>query len=121
MPDVVGLAAADAVRALRARKLTATLQQVPSQEPPGTVLEQSPQAGKHAAPGTKVVLKVAKGAAAVTVPDVTGQPQQQAVATLKQAGLAPHVVTVPSSQPAGTVLAQRPAAGAKAAQGSAVR
>ena len=121
MPDVVGLAAADAVRALRERKLQPTLQQADSKEAPGTVLAQQPEAGKRAKPGTKVVLQVAKGATAVSVPDVTGQTQQQAVATLQQAHLAPAVAQVASSQPKGTVLAQRPAAGEKAASGSRVR
>jgi beta-lactam-binding protein with PASTA domain len=121
MPDVVGLAAADAVRALAQRKLTATIKQVPSQEPAGTVLAQTPPAGKRAKPGTQVVLEVAKGQAAVSVPSVTGQSEQQAAATLRSAGLTARLVTVPSTQPAGTVVAQNPAAGAKVARGSAVR
>jgi len=121
MPDVVGMAAADAVRALRERRLTATLQQVASQEPPGTVLAQAPKPGKRAAPGTKVMLQVAKGGAAVAVPDLTGRPQQQAVAALQRAGLTARVIGVPSTQQPGTVVAQRPAAGQKVAQGSAVR
>jgi serine/threonine-protein kinase len=121
MPDVVGLGAADAVRALQSRKLTVTLQQVPSQEPPGTVIAQTPKAGKRAKPGTEVVLQVAKGAAAVAVPDVTGQPLQQAVAALQQAGLTARTVPVPSTQPKDTVVAQNPAAGQKVAKGAAVR
>jgi beta-lactam-binding protein with PASTA domain len=121
MPDVVGLAAADAANALQARKLTVTLEQVASQEAPGTVVGQVPKAGKRAKPGTNVVLQVAKGAAPVPVPDVTGQLEQQATASVKQAGLAARVVRVPSSQPKGTVVAQSPAAGQKVANGSAVR
>jgi beta-lactam-binding protein with PASTA domain len=121
MPDVVGLAAADAVKALQARKLTVTLEQAASQEAPGTVVGQEPKAGKRAKPGTTVVLQVAKGAAPVSVPDVTGQSEQQATAALKQAGLTARVVKVPSSQPKGTVVAQSPAAGQKVAKGSAVR
>jgi beta-lactam-binding protein with PASTA domain len=121
MPDVVGLAAADAVKALQARKLTVTLKQVASQEAPGTVAGQEPKAGKRAKPGTQVVLQVAKGAAPVSVPDVTGQLEQQAAAALKQAGLTARVARVPSSQPKGTVVAQSPAAGQKVSKGSAVR
>ena len=122
MPDVVGLAAADAIRALRARKLRPTLTQVASTEAPGTVLTQRPMAGRRAKPGTTVVLEVAKGAAPVAVPDVTGQSQQQAAASLRAAGFSSHVVQVPSaSAPAGTVVAQSPAAGVKAAKGTAVR
>jgi beta-lactam-binding protein with PASTA domain len=121
MPDVVGLAAADAVKALQARKLTVTLKQVASQEAPGTVVGQDPKAGKRAKPGTQVVLQVAKGAAPVSVPDVAGQLEQQATAALKQAGLTARVVRVPSSQAKGMVVAQSPAAGQKVSKGSAVR
>ncbi|MDX6490190.1 MAG: eukaryotic-like serine/threonine-protein kinase, partial [Gaiellaceae bacterium] len=121
MPDVVGLAAADAAKALQARNLRVTLKQVASQEAPGTVVGQEPTAGKRAKPGAQVVLQVAKGAAPVSVPDVTGQLEQQATAALKQAGLTARVVLVPSSQAKGTVVAQRPGAGQKVAKGSAVR
>jgi beta-lactam-binding protein with PASTA domain len=121
MPDVVGLGAADAVKALQARKLTVTLEQVASHEAPGTVVGQAPKAGKRAKPGTQVLLQVAKGAALVSVPDVTGQHEPQAATALKQAGLTARVVQVPSSQPKGTVVAQSPAAGQKVAKGSAVR
>jgi beta-lactam-binding protein with PASTA domain len=122
MPNVAGLAAADAVKALQARKLTVTLEQVASQEAPGTVVGQEPKAGKRAKPGTNVVLQVAKGAAPVSVPDVTGQLEQEATASLKRAGLSARVVRVPSpQQPKGTVVAQSPAAGQKVAKGSAVR
>jgi len=121
MPDVAGLAAADAVKALQARKLTPTLEHVDSQEAPGTVVSQEPKAGKRAKPGSKVVLQVAKAAVPVAVPDVSGEREQQAIAALRQAGLTARVVQVPSAQPKGTVVAQRPAAGQKLAKGSAVR
>jgi beta-lactam-binding protein with PASTA domain len=121
MPDVTGLAAADAVRALQARGLKPTLQQVSSSQPPGTVIAQKPSAGKRARKGTPVTLQVAKGQTAVAVPDVTGRSQQQAVATLQQAGLKATIAQVPSSQPQGTVVAQNPSAGQKLARGSDVR
>jgi beta-lactam-binding protein with PASTA domain len=121
MPDVVGLAAADAVNALQARKLTATLQQKPSQQAPGTVLAQSPKPGARAKPGTNVILQVAKGKAAVSVPNVVGQPQSQAVSALQQAGLKATTAQVPSSQAKGTVVAQSPVAGQTVSQGSSVR
>jgi beta-lactam-binding protein with PASTA domain len=121
MPDVVGLAAGDAVRALRTRKLATTIQQVSAQASPGTVVAQSPKQGKRAKPGTKVVLQVAKGEVAVAVPGVTGQSQRQASAALGAAGLTARLAGVPSAQPAGTVVAQSPAAGSKLPKGSVVR
>src|SRR5438067_10313155 len=54
LPDVVGLAAADAVRALQARKLVPKLEQRPSTQPPGTVLAQQPRPGSHTKPGNAV-------------------------------------------------------------------
>jgi beta-lactam-binding protein with PASTA domain len=121
MPDLTGMAAADAVKALQKRKLVATLEQTPSKQAPGTVLAQDPKPGKRAKPGTKVTLQVSKGRPSVDVPDLVGETRQDALATLRKAGLAANVVEVPSSQPAGAVVAQSPAAGAAAAQGSPVR
>jgi beta-lactam-binding protein with PASTA domain len=121
MPDVTGLAAADAVRALQARGLRPKLQQVASSQPPGTVIAQTPKAGKRAKKGTAVLLQVSRAQPAVPVPSVTGQSEQQAVAALAQAHLKATVVHVPSSQPTGTVVAQNPPAGRKVRSGSAVR
>lgn len=121
MPDLTGLAAADAVNALRARGLSVTLTQVASTDPAGTVIAQTPRPGERARRGTHVVLQVAKGKAAVSVPAVTGQTAQQASTTLERAGLRSTVVAVPGSQTKGTVLAQHPAPGSKVAQGSSVR
>jgi beta-lactam-binding protein with PASTA domain len=121
MPDLTGLAAADALKALQARGLSAKLEQIASTEPPGTVVAQSPKPGKRAQRGTQVVLQVAKGKASVAVPSVTAQSAQEASAALQRAGLRATVVTVPSTQAKGTVVAQHPAAGTKVAQGSSVR
>jgi serine/threonine-protein kinase len=121
LPDLKGLAAADAVKRLQALKLMPELKQVPSKEAPGTVVGQTPPPGKVAPPGSTVILQVAKGTAATAVPDVTGQDQQTAVSTLQQAGFNARVVQVPSPEPKGTVVAQRPPAGQKVAQGTAVR
>lgn len=122
VPKLVGLAAADAVKQLQSRGLSATLQQAPAQgAAPGTVVQQSPQPGKRAKKGTPVVLSIAKGAAAVVVPDVTGHSQQDAQHDLQGRGLNTTVVQVASAQPSGTVVAQSPPAGSKVQQGATVR
>src|SRR5439155_5148572 len=101
---------------------SATLHQAPAQgAAPGTVVQQSPLPGKRAKKGTPVVLSVAKGAAAVVVPDVTGHSQQDAQHDLQSRGLNTRVVDVASSQPSGTVVAQKPPAGSKVQQGGTVR
>jgi beta-lactam-binding protein with PASTA domain len=122
VPKVIGLAAADAVNQLQSRGLSATLRQTAAQgAAPGTVVQQSPQPGKRARKGAPVVLSVAKGAAAVVVPDVTGHSQQDAQHDLQGRGLNTRVVEVASSQPSGTVVAQSPPAGSKVQQGATVR
>jgi beta-lactam-binding protein with PASTA domain len=121
VPKLVGLAAADAVRQLQKLGLSATLKQRPAKATPGSVVQQTPAAGKRAKQGTPVALVVAKGATAVVVPDVRGQSQQDASHALQQQGLNVRAVEVASSQPAGTVVAQSPAPQTKVRQGAAVR
>jgi beta-lactam-binding protein with PASTA domain len=122
VPKLTGLAAADAVRQLQSLGLTAALRQTAAQgAAPGTVVQQSPRPGRRLKKGAPVSLSVAKGAAAVVVPDVTGHSQQDAEHDLQGRGLNVHVVDVASSQPSGTVVAQSPPAGSKVQQGGTVR
>jgi beta-lactam-binding protein with PASTA domain len=121
MPDVTGMAAADAVKALQERRLVPTIEQKTSTEAPGTVLAQDPKPGKRAKPGSTVTLQVAKGRSSVQVPSVVGRTEEDAGVALRQAGLTSASVQVPSSQPPGTVVAQNPPAGAKVAKGARVR
>jgi beta-lactam-binding protein with PASTA domain len=121
LPDLVGLAAADAAKQVTGLKLTPVLKQVPSKEAPGTVIAQRPAAGTLAKPGSKVVLDVAGPKTSVAVPDLVGKSVQDASAALEQAGLIGRSVPVPSSQAKNTVVAQSPSAGSKLASGSAVR
>jgi beta-lactam-binding protein with PASTA domain len=121
LPDLVGLAAADAAKQVADLKLTPVLKQVASKQAPGTVIAQKPAAGTLAKPGSKVVLDVAKSKTSVAVPNLVGMSVQDASAALKQAGLTGRSVYVPSSQPKDTVVAQRPPADSKVPSGSAVR
>jgi eukaryotic-like serine/threonine-protein kinase len=57
----------------------------------------------------------------VTVPDTVGQSRDNAVTAVGGAGLKPKVFTVPSSQPKGEVVAQKPLGGKRVAGGSTVR
>ena len=56
-----------------------------------------------------------------TVPDVVGTTSSEATETLRDAGFDVNVVSVPSDSPAGTVVAQDPAAGATEPEGTTVR
>jgi beta-lactam-binding protein with PASTA domain len=121
-PKLIGLAAADAVKQLQQLGLTATLQQAAAAgAAPGTVVQQSPKPGTRLKPGAAVTLTVAKGAAAIVVPNVVGHSQQNAEHDLQQRGLDANAVTVGSSQPAGTVVAQNPPPNSKVHQGATVR
>lgn len=62
----------------------------------------------------------ASGARGVTVPDFAGQRAAVAEARLQRLGLRVVVTAATSSQPAGTIVDQAPAAGTKEAKGSVV-
>jgi serine/threonine-protein kinase len=57
----------------------------------------------------------------VRVPDVVGTTSSEATATLRDAGFEANVVPVPSDLPSGQIVAQSPAAGSDAPEGSTVR
>lgn len=119
VPNVVGDKEATAVSALRAKGLTVETSSVASSKANGTVISQSPAAGNTVAKGSTAVIRVSRGL--VKVPDVVGQSRPAAIAAVRGAGLVPTVFKVPSGQPKGTVVAQHPAAGARAPRGSKVR
>jgi beta-lactam-binding protein with PASTA domain len=122
VPKLTGLAAADAVKQLQKLGLAARMQQTAAAgAPPGSVVRQSPNPGKRLKRGAVVSLAVAKGAAAVVVPNVVGRSQQDAENDLQQRGLNVQAVTVASSQQAGTIVAQNPPANSKVQQGATVR
>ncbi|HYN35622.1 MAG TPA: Stk1 family PASTA domain-containing Ser/Thr kinase [Actinomycetota bacterium] len=60
------------------------------------------------------------GAPTVEVPDVVGETQREAIATLEQAGLEPEVDKQPSEGPEGRVFEQNPAAGDEVEEGDTV-
>jgi beta-lactam-binding protein with PASTA domain len=121
VPDVKGLAAADAVAKLQQAKLAPRLVEVKSEETAGTVVAQNPPPGSKTKPGSRVILNVSKGAGKVTVPAVVGETVAQATSELQAAGFKPQTTNVASSQPKGTVIAQTPRGGEAAVKGSTVK
>lgn len=119
VPGVVGKQAAAATEALRAEGFQVRTTRVVSRQAAGIVLAQRPPAGAQGSPGSTVVIRVSRGL--VTVPETVGQTRDSAVAALRKAGLVPKAVTVPSSRPKGTVVAQNPQAGKRVRPGAAVR
>jgi beta-lactam-binding protein with PASTA domain len=119
VPNVVGQREPAAVSTLRAQGFQVQTTNVVSTKPSGTVIAQNPQAGARVGHGSTVTIRVSRGP--VTVPDTVGQSRADAVAALGGAGLRPKVFSVPSSQPKGQVVAQKPLGGKRVAGGSTVR
>jgi serine/threonine-protein kinase len=124
VPDVVGLAQADARTALTDEGLKVATTQKPSTTvPPGNVVSESPAAGAKVDPGATVTLVIAQAPPQVAVPDLTGKTAAQAIDELSKQGFQPRESTRPVTDQGqdGRVLSQTPAPGAKVAKGAPVR
>ena len=121
VPDVVGETQSQAVTALTAAGFESDVAEAFSDKKAGIVVSQKPDAGATLAEGGTVALVVSKGGKPVIVPDVVGATSAEATSKLEAAGLKANVVAVPSSEPAGTVVAQNPAPGKDATTGDTVR
>jgi beta-lactam-binding protein with PASTA domain len=120
VPDVVGLPLKDAQQQLESKGFQSEVKRVASSKPKGIVVDQEPLAGVTAVRGTTVNLSVSSGVKPVIVPQVVGQTQGSAVATLTRLKLKPILQNVPSAKPVGIVVAQKPAAGKEVDPGSKV-
>jgi serine/threonine-protein kinase len=124
VPEVVGSPLADAKSALKAAglKAGAVTQQISADQPAGTVLSQSDPAGTLLKAGEAVELTVAQAPKEVAVPEVVGQNETQAAASLGQAGFNAKSVsrTVEDPTQVGVVLMQSPAGGRMARKGATV-
>jgi beta-lactam-binding protein with PASTA domain len=121
VPKLVGLQAPAALEALAAAGLTGKTRGVFSAKPKNEVVGQDPAATTKVKKGSVVALEVSKGKQPVPVPDVVGQDVAAAIETVKAQGFQVNVVRVPSSDPAGQVVAQAPPAGKGAPGDSTVR
>lgn len=139
VPDVVGLREGEAVGRLRNAGLGARIFDVPAAEPQGTVIAQDPAGGERASAGSRVRINVSSGRAEGTtterttttaqgggaparaaVPSVVGLGQTAALQRVQAAGFEGTVTYVRSTQPAGRVVAQRPAPGTRLQRGAEV-
>jgi eukaryotic-like serine/threonine-protein kinase len=87
----------------------------------GLVFDQNPNPGTGVEKGSVVTIKVSTGKPQVSIPNVVGQNQTDAVEELTRANLDARVVEVSSSQKQGTVTAQSPKAGVVVVAGTQVR
>ena len=121
VPAVVGLKIDAAVTQLQGDGFKVQITRQSSAKAAGIVFGQNPAASQDADEGSTVKLLVSRGPSSTTVPNAVGMSQSEARGALVDAGFTVTTAQVVSSEPSGTVTAQDPAAGAKAAPGSRVR
>jgi beta-lactam-binding protein with PASTA domain/predicted Ser/Thr protein kinase len=122
LPNVVGRSFDDAAAALREAGFTPVRRDVEAEEPEGTVVGMSPGAGTLAPPGTRVTLNVSQGISTTSVPDVVGDDEATARASLENEGWRVLIRDTPTTNQDedGVVITQRPAPGEQAEPGSQV-
>ena len=123
VPDVKNLASAEAVSRLTKAGFKPNVEsQSSATVPVGKVIATEPSADTEAQAGSPVTVLVSTGPAQVRVPEVTGQSEAEAKASLRAAGLEPGTVTKQEAAgtAAGTVLSQSPAAGSSVNSGQQV-
>jgi serine/threonine-protein kinase len=121
MPDVTGIPLPEARDVIEEEGLVVgDITRSPSDEEEGIVTGQSFPADAQVQTGTEIDLEVSSGPQ-LTAPDVVGMSEDEAVATLDEAGLQADVVTEPSDQEAGIVIAQEPGAGVPVEEGDFVQ
>ncbi len=121
VPDLIGLTQEEAEEEIEAARLRlGELTTESSDEEEGTVISQSPEPGSEVDRRSRVNLVISGGPEPVTVPSVIGQSEDTAVDEIEAAGLEAEVITAPSEEDEGTVIAQDPEAGAEASPGDVV-
>ena len=128
VPDVVGLSRQSAESRLDREGLTVQVQTQESQEPKDEVIAQSPAQGTQLDSGDRVTITVSAGPGEdeavpqVSVPDVEGLSERDALRTLRAQGLTGTVRErkTDDEDADGTVIAQRPGAGARLETGQNV-
>jgi serine/threonine-protein kinase len=130
VPSVVGITEASARATLEGLGYKVAVRRAP---PGNVVVSQEPIAGTRAVKGTVVTIDVSQGPTTTTtpttptrppgnrVPNVVGLAQRVAVARLQSAGFRVDSYPARSRRPRGTVIAQAPAGGRRAAPSSVVR
>jgi serine/threonine protein kinase len=120
VPVLVGAQRGVAVERIRGRGFEPAVEEEESQQPAGTVISQSPDAGQRLDPGSTVAIVVSSGEERSQVPNVIGKERREAVERVRAAGLTPVVEeeeTEVESQ-IGRVLDQFPPPGQELAPGS---
>jgi len=125
VPSVVSQSQAAATKALGEAGFTVKVNQAYSGSVAnGTVAAQTPPGGVFAAKGAAVEITVSRGPAppnSITIPNVSGRPQQDAARILTDAGLKVEVFEAYSETvPAGYVMGQAPSPGLQTPPGATI-
>jgi beta-lactam-binding protein with PASTA domain len=122
LPDVYNKRAQDATKILREKGFQPTVQSQSSDTvAKDRVISTNPSADTEVQVGGPVTVLVSSGPQEVSVPEVTGEPQANATATLAAAGLKVVVVKREVAEPAaGTVVSQSPTANSQLKLGGEV-
>lgn len=113
----------DALNTLNAQDLLVLRVYEKSEEfPEGVVIRQVPEAGTLVLPNTAITLYVSSGATEVTVPNLVGKLEADAVALIENQGLTVGTITVVGSPtiPEGVVIASDPVTNSRLPLGSVV-
>jgi len=125
MPNLRGLNQSDAIDKLQQMGLRlGSAYETFSDEDSGTVISQDPRSGTRISKGQTVDITVSKGQKIkkVSVPDVKGVPVDRARTIIEGSSLSVGGISEQeSTQAAGTVVSQSPAAGTEVDAGSSVR
>jgi serine/threonine-protein kinase len=121
VPDVLGLAEQDARKRMKRASLRPFSEHESSRRvAAGNVIRSDPGPGAEIERGSRVTLIVSSGPKQVTVPDVKGQDENDAVRQLREANLSVVVRERASREPVDTVVEQTPAAGQVVGEGTTV-
>jgi eukaryotic-like serine/threonine-protein kinase len=120
VPDVKGDSRDLAVEKLTRIGLTPNVVEVFSTETSGKVIAQFPLGGTRVKKGSLVRINVSRGVKPVTVPNVVGQPYDNALGQLQAALFAVARKDVVSVQPKDVVIDQAPRGGSGLARGGTV-
>jgi serine/threonine-protein kinase len=121
VPGVVGQDLTSAVAALAQAGLNPKIRRIYSGQQQDTVTGQNPASGDKVKKGSTVTINVSRGAKPITIPDVTGQPYQNAESALRGLGFSVSRVDVQSDQqPQGVVISMDPPQGTAASKGSQI-
>jgi serine/threonine-protein kinase len=121
VPAVTGQDVEKAADELEAAGFEVEVDEFTNDAPRGRVLEQDPLAGEKADEGSTVTLSVSSGPGQGTVPDVVGQPEDEAKQELEDAGFLVRSKREASSEfDEGEVIRSSPSPGLRAKRGTTV-